>query len=906
MLTGLLGTVSLLSLAQIGQADGQTTDTTSATGTTLEEVVVTARRREEKAQSVPLTIQTFTQAAIEQQEITTVNDLQRDVPGFTICCAPGSDAFAWIRGVPGVLGYFAQTPTTLNGNALYFDQGSVQVLKGPQGTLFGLSTNGGAILFEPKAPTNDYEGFVEAEVGDYNHYELQAVVNVPVIDDKLLVRAGVQRYSTDGYIHDIALNTDLANQNYWVGRLSVTMRPTDDFQNTTVVNYYNSLQFDTGQDFVLAQFRPSTPGSPSVLAEIYGYSYLQNVVLAQQHQLGWYTIEGNHFLPDAPHTSTEQWNIVNTTTWDLNDELTIKNIAGYEEIDTNSIIDIASLPIITFDVGVPSAATGPAVQYTEELQLQGHMFNDKLTFTIGTFDEWSAPAAIGAGGSLTGGRAPHSIQYNDTFFNITGTTNTSTDRTNAVYGQGTYDLSDFVPGLSFTGGYRYTWDKVYSQSNSYAANGTLLSSQPGLVGHFHPSAPGSYTLSLDYQMEPQVLFYVTDSLGYSSGGFNNGTTLPPALQTFGPESLNEVEIGTKSDFEFLGIKARTNLAAYWGDYENIKVNVTSSVAAVGGGTTLQVLTLNAATGTVEGIEGQFTIIPVDSVELGGDFSYNHNTYDKYNSLNAVTGQVQNLDDTPFSFDPRWQYTLRATYHLPVDKSYGDISLTANYDWQGRMSNTAILPQAPQNLNPAFDNLDMSLNWRQIWGNPDLDGRFYVTNLLENRWAAGQLGAWQSLGIIGWTVARPRMFGASLRYTFGPGSEASAQHAAAYVPPPVQAPVPAPVAHSYMVFFDFNKSDLTPEAVGIVDQAAKNATPAKAAEITVTGHTDTVGSDAYNMRLSRRRAESVAAELEKQGISSSEIAIVAKGKRDLLVPTGDGVREPQNRRVTIVYGGASTS
>jgi outer membrane protein OmpA-like peptidoglycan-associated protein len=144
----------------------------------------------------------------------------------------------------------------------------------------------------------------------------------------------------------------------------------------------------------------------------------------------------------------------------------------------------------------------------------------------------------------------------------------------------------------------------------------------------------------------------------------------------------------------------------------------------------------------------------------------------------------------------------------------------------------------------------------------------------------------------------------VKYHFnGFNSDVSPASQAAYTPPPVVAPMPASVAKSYMVFFDFNKSDLTAQAVAIVDQAAKNAAPAKATELVVTGHTDTVGSDAYNMRLSRRRAESVAAELEKQGIKSSEIEIVAKGKQDLLVPTKDGVREPQNRRVTIVYGGA---
>jgi outer membrane protein OmpA-like peptidoglycan-associated protein len=140
----------------------------------------------------------------------------------------------------------------------------------------------------------------------------------------------------------------------------------------------------------------------------------------------------------------------------------------------------------------------------------------------------------------------------------------------------------------------------------------------------------------------------------------------------------------------------------------------------------------------------------------------------------------------------------------------------------------------------------------------------------------------------------------VRYTFGtPAPEVSPP------PPPPPPPLPPPAARSYLVFFNFDKSDLTPEAVRIVDQAAQNAGPAKVTEITVTGHTDTVGSDAYNMRLSKRRAESVAAELEKEGIPASEIAIVAKGKRDLLVPTGDGVREPQNRRVQIVYGGATS-
>jgi outer membrane protein OmpA-like peptidoglycan-associated protein len=106
--------------------------------------------------------------------------------------------------------------------------------------------------------------------------------------------------------------------------------------------------------------------------------------------------------------------------------------------------------------------------------------------------------------------------------------------------------------------------------------------------------------------------------------------------------------------------------------------------------------------------------------------------------------------------------------------------------------------------------------------------------------------------------------------------------------------------NYQVFFDFDHADLTPKAVQIVDEAAANAAAGKVTNIDVTGYTDTVGSEEYNLRLSRRRALTVQAELTKQGIPANEIAIFAKGKHDLLVPTADGVKEPQNRRVQIVY------
>ncbi len=155
----------------------------------------------------------------------------------------------------------------------------------------------------------------------------------------------------------------------------------------------------------------------------------------------------------------------------------------------------------------------------------------------------------------------------------------------------------------------------------------------------------------------------------------------------------------------------------------------------------------------------------------------------------------------------------------------------------------------------------------VWGT-NLTGKYYYTGANSD--------VDHNFGLVTVTPGRPREVGVELKYNFDAGSSVE-DTAAAYVPPPAQAPAPAP--RSYLVFFDFNKSDLTPQATEIVGSAAKNAAPAKVTQLTVTGHTDTVGSDAYNLRLSRRRAESVAAELEKDGISSSEIEIVAKGKRE---------------------------
>jgi outer membrane protein OmpA-like peptidoglycan-associated protein len=275
-------------------------------------------------------------------------------------------------------------------------------------------------------------------------------------------------------------------------------------------------------------------------------------------------------------------------------------------------------------------------------------------------------------------------------------------------------------------------------------------------------------------------------------------------------------------------------------------------------------------------------------------------YTDYGQYPANAGAASK--DPPFLYTPKLQYAVTGTYHLPIDDSLGDVALSATYSWYGHQY-LSVQAGEIYPIMPSYDELDVRVDWTNILGNP-VDAGFFMTNALDTTHVVGGFPVYTQLGFTSLVYNEPRMFGFSLKYRFGGPSEPEAAPEA-YTPPPVVAPAPS-VPKSYLVFFDFNKSDLTPQAVSIVNQAAANAGPAKVTQLTVTGHTDTVGSDAYNMRLSRRRAESVAAQLEKDGIPASEIAIFAKGKRDLLVPTADGVKEPQNRRVQIVYSGGPTS
>ena len=943
-------TASLFTMIQPVTAFAQSDQPAASNSGVLEEIVVTARRKEEKLQTVPVAITAFSPAALQESHIESASDLAHHVPALVSSQETRDEQVFYLRGqgpnggqggAPGVVTYFAEVPFYASGPGIYFDLDNLQVLRGPQGTLFGRNTTGGAVLFEPKRPTNNFEGYVQASFGDYNLHAEEGAINIPIVDDKLLVRAAFNIDQRDGFTHDYTSGKDLDNRDYWAFRLGVTWRPTDDFENYIVYDSLYSHTNGTGVTLQAINSDPTTGFNQVFCPPGPGECALQKKFLAEQAAVG---PRGTFTTPGLGGLDkTYSYGITDIATYDLSDDVKVKNIFGYRVLKNLLRYDLDAMPVSFIDFTTPNNWNLSNSQYTDELQVQGTSLGGNLNWIAGGFGEFLHPsgttvAQLGTT-SITdipalGGRLllPVQVFSNSMGQNALGPEGI-TERAEAIFLQGTYNLgglTDALDGLKFTAGVRYTWDytsnsnfenvKVFFPSNfppalSFLDN--LLVQQTGCqvvppakspcVYASHTFQAPTWTLGLDYQIDPNTLVYVKSSRGFKSGGFNGAGNQEFPIK-YESEYVTDVEIGVKADWDIYGTKVRTNLDGFHDGYRNAQRSIGELAQTVPAPAPKSATTVIAnGDATIEGVEFESTIIPFKDLEMTASWSYVHARYDKFlipTGIDAQGNPLPPLDgrDLPYPFTPKNKFGVTARYHLPfVPAEDGDLSVQAGYVHTGRIT-YATGDLEPFDNEPGYGLVDLNVDWINVLGY-SVDANFFMSNVTDNVAKVGNVGIYKSQGYVDAIFNEPRMWGFRLKYRFGGPSAEPEAAPAAYVPPPVQAPS---VPKSYLVFFDFNKSDLSSQAVTIVDQAAKNAGPAKVTQLEVTGHTDTVGSDAYNMRLSRRRAESVAAQLEKDGIPSSEIAIFAKGKRDLLVPTADGVKEPQNRRVQIVYSGGPTS
>ncbi|TAL03053.1 MAG: TonB-dependent receptor [Rhodospirillaceae bacterium] len=779
-----------------------------------EQIIVTARRVEERLQDVPISISVFDQKQLSDRGITNGRDLSVYTPSLQISSLLGStDVQFSLRGflqdlqtAPTVAVYFADAVAPRGGATVqtgdgvapgsFFDLQNVQVLKGPQGTLFGRNTTGGAVLLVPQKPTGKFESYVEAAYGNYNMENVQAVVNVP-LSDKVRFRAGVNQEKRDGFENNISGigPSAFGDVGYVAARASLVVDVTPNLENYTVLTFNRSK--DNG---AIEQVQTCNPAAP-----IFGALNCAQIAREQGH--GRYVVEND--LPD-PISYLRQWQVINTTTWQATDNLTIKNIANYaqlkNDVRTTLFGDNWLLPAvisIPTPAGVFNIPTGPLAgtaipfiflkhppggdeanqeTYSEELQFQGRSFDNRLTWQAGGYMEGSD--TIGLSGS-----------FNNTFLNcsdmanfkcsnvlslfigpaVAGTLTTQNFGVSfhnyGVYEQATYKLSD---AFKVTEGLRYTDDLVKGSGNRIlyffpAPNTPTPQCYPGTVGSacFQQNRVSSHAptwlIDLDYTPNQNVLLYAKYARGYRQGSINQGG--PASHATFQPEHVDSYEVGAKTSFQG-AVSGTLNVAGFYNDLTNQQVQVNYQ-ARPGSGISQNGGISNIGKSRIWGFEVESTVKPVKDVTLNVAYTYLNTKVLQLTPIVLAPNDLYisavplALVGTPLSFTPKHKISTTLSYHLPLDESLGPITASGTLVYNDRELSQAggAVPYIP-----GYTLLNMNLSWESVTGKP-FDIELFMTNVTNKFYVTYGADQFKTTGQVDRTLGEPRMFGARVRVHF---------------------------------------------------------------------------------------------------------------------------------------------
>ena len=794
----------------------QAAEQTASSG--IGDIVVTARRKEEALQSVPISVQAFSGDALSKQNVQDANDLQKLVPALTTYQQARDEVTMSIRGQyssgasaqgqnPRVTAYFSQVPiqTGDNGPGKFFDLQNVQILKGPQGTLFGRNSTGGAVLYEPTRPKDTVGGYVNLQYGRFNDRQIEGAINLPASDTLAFRFAGKvakrDGFTTAYYYPSLASTPEkqkLDDRNYFGLRGSMVWTPSDRFENFLMVDFTKSKTHGSSQQIAGIDANKTFAANINQLPNNGGLNTAQPIRMvlggpyvpyasfvaapatyyAQAVKDGAVAIFPNPLVPSAMAFQNEMgprysrtsvdaisksiaWGITNISTFNINDNLTLKNIFGYRRYKQLSRYDMDGTALPLLDQVTPDGHWATNLrQISNETQLQGKAFDGALDFTVGAFFLWSKSP-----------KPQYLVQVN------LGTPSLSisdpTERSQAVFGQLTYDFTNAgLEGLSLTAGYRYTHDfrsvsaANYRDSSANLANGykfsyapktcNLLSGCPTFIkASFNAS---SYNIGLDYQVNPRTLVYVTHRRGYRAGGLN-----PQAYNfgmEYGPETVTDFEAGLKTDFTAGGMDGRFNFAAFYSVQKDAQISQPFSTINAAGSPTLVYLIVNAAKAKVKGIEADLTLKPFEHLTLGASYSYTDAKYTKV--IDAQTGAI--ITGRPFAFLAKHRLNLSANLAVPLADNVGELGFGANWAYSSKYSLS--VTKDPLGIENGYNQLDLRVDWNNLAGQEGLSIGAFVNNVTKETYKAGGVPIYTTLGTTSLLYSEPRTWGLQLRYRFG--------------------------------------------------------------------------------------------------------------------------------------------
>ncbi|MBM0171276.1 TonB-dependent receptor [Altererythrobacter sp. C41] len=751
------------------------TETAQASVADANAIVVTARRRSENLQNVPVAVTALSGDILLERGISDATQLNQLVPGLRIEAfnsptsmnigirgvrpseiAPGQDPSVGV--VVGDISY----GFTIGISPLLFDLESVQAIKGPQGTLFGRNTTGGVLVIQPARPTDAMEGSatIGATLFDGGQgVEATGVLNIPLADG-IALRAALDFEDRDGYVRNVTNpetsayyqtipNTGSANFRRLNDNNQLAWRLGALFESGAVESYflYQGTRLRTnGTAYAPTAVRPGSgatfifngmDGRPSITEEFDRIEAIQ--------RSDFWSAQAN----ERVFARLDQWAVSNVTEVEIASEVTFKNIIGYRDFDRLEQQDLEGFPFQVLEASIPDYGH----EFVEEIQLQGT--GKQFDWVAGLFYSNQVIQRDNNRVVLNGADIGFSENH------------TEAD-SYAAYVQTTWRVPG-LDGLSLTGGFRFTHDARRMAHTSFTGrldnqgacnlrdNGVPFPADACLIeGEARYDTP-TWQLSGAYQADPDTLAYASYSRGYRAGGFNYTATGPNDFGPFDPEYVDAFELGFKRDWHFgNGAFLRTNVALFHSDYRDIQ----RLVVPPGG---ILPAIVNATTASIDGGEIEILYQPTSAAQFGLNYAYVRPDYKDF-----LTG-LGDFSDNEFAQVSRHQISVSGKIDLPVPDSVGEVSLRGDYYYQSRVfySDTAQGPAfGPLNSQSqaGYGILNLGVDWRGAGGTP-IDLNFYVNNVLATEYRPFGIVVYNSIGYNAATIGDPRVFGLKATYRF---------------------------------------------------------------------------------------------------------------------------------------------
>ncbi|TPE59813.1 TonB-dependent receptor [Sandaracinobacter neustonicus] len=698
-----------------------------------DDIIVSARRRNESLMEVPISITAVSGAALEAQGAPDITSLQQQAPNMTTAVARGSNStlIAFIRGVgqqdplwgfePGVGLYVDDVYMARPQGAVLdiFDVERIEVLRGPQGTLYGRNTIGGAIKYVTKRLGNEFGGRVKATYGSYNQIDLSGTVSVP-LGDSFAVGAGVLWSQRDGYGKNLNTGVDQYDKDVLAGRLSA--------------------EFDSGDVFIrVAADRTEDRSNPRHGTRLQGNG--TNPVFAPTDSV----YDTRAGIGDDNKVVTQGVSLTGEV--GLGEGFTVKSITAYRDGYTDTLIDFDNTPGPVLDI----PARYKDWQVTQELQLL--VEKERFQGVFGAF--YLEGRASGAFDTVVG------------LANLTVYTggNVKT-KSIAFFGDASYDLTD---ELKLSAGLRWTQDKKEGTVLRQQYLG-IRSPEFGNASAIYLATRSDYTndrtfkkltprVSLSYQPDQDLNLYASWGRGFKSGGFDmrgDVVATPTTVNGYEPETIDSFEVGMKG--AFLDRTLFLNLAGFYSKYKDQQVTIQAPTTTPG---VIASFVDNAGRADIWGVEAELRAVPTESIQLQTSIGYIKAKYKEFWTYIAGGTTPVDVSDQRF-FQNTPEFTINSSVTWSTGLAGGQLSITPSVTLR---SNIHMFEYVSPLDQQGYVLVDGSVNWKS--GDDRFTLGLHARNLTDERYRVGGYyfpGALYGNSIIGY-YGPPRTVAVTAGYRF---------------------------------------------------------------------------------------------------------------------------------------------